>query len=141
MNAKLTRFRSTSKGTFGRLDIGGVSLYTLEREWNNNKSNVSCIPAGDYVMVHHESPRFGACLCVLNEGAGVVRSKREDEAVRWGILIHPANKVDELAGCIAPAMSFDDNQVYSSRMAFNEVMDITEGCDAITLEIEWGKVE
>lgn len=139
MEAKLTRFRSTSKGTFGRLAIDGIIFYTLEREWNNNYSNVSCIPSGEYVMVPHESPNFGKCLAVVNDDMGVVIN--QTPGYRWGILLHPANTVNELAGCIAPGMKFNDNQIFESRRAFNLIMAMMHNIDAILLKIEWGEID
>lgn len=70
--------------------------YTLERLWNNNIRQASCIPEGIYPLSIHNSRKFGKCLLLNNTGP------------RVGILIHSGNDViddedgvDSL-GCILP---------------------------------------
>lgn len=86
----LERHETGPQGTFGRLAIPGRVLYTLEREWLDNKPNVSCVPAGTYRCVYSYSPRFGLRLYLLDQVPG-----------RSGIRIHPANLARQLNGCIA----------------------------------------
>lgn len=81
-----------TKGIMLVLDESGKELFrcfTLELPWRNNERRVSCIPAGHYKIVHRTSPRFNDHLHIL----GV------DE--RSLILIHQANFVRQLEGCIA----------------------------------------
>ena len=57
----LTLYRSKSgeHGTFGILFNGDVPICnTLEDEWKNNQTNISCIPAGIYKVVKHNTKRF-----------------------------------------------------------------------------------
>lgn len=64
---------------------------TIEREWEGNKSNRSCIPEGTYRL----RKRFSAKHNWHLEVTGVPD--------RGMILIHPANNEQtELLGCIAP---------------------------------------
>jgi hypothetical protein len=55
---QLDRFTKTPfcpYGTFGILTVGNFRCYTVERPWENNKRNVSCIPEGTYEieLCHH----------------------------------------------------------------------------------------
>jgi len=69
---------------------------TLELPWRNNERKVSCIPAGTYQIVHHNSPKFGWSLW-LQEVPG-----------RTGILIHKGNYTRDILGCILPGLYHDD---------------------------------
>lgn len=92
----------TPYGTFGELEFDGLKLHSLERKWLDNLPNKSCIPAGDYVLVKHDSPTHGETWAVVDEAKNVYQYKTDKG--RWGILIHPANIEDELEGCIALGM-------------------------------------
>lgn len=69
---------------------------TLELPWKQNQRKVSCIPDGEYEVVRHESPKFGACFWV------------KDVPSRDSILIHPANYVSDLLGCIGVGQAHTD---------------------------------
>lgn len=57
----LLRYESTNQGTFGYLAYGGDFVHTLELPWRENRSNVSCIPAGRYAVRMRHSPKYGQC--------------------------------------------------------------------------------
>lgn len=63
--------------------------FTLELPWLNNKVGASAIPKGEYRLLHRRSPKYGDHLHIL------------DVPGRSYILIHPANFVSQLRGCIA----------------------------------------
>lgn len=63
---------------------------SLERPWLDNKSSISCIPAGMYRVTWNYSPAFKRDMYLLLE-----------TQPRSGIRIHPANLASELQGCIA----------------------------------------
>lgn len=98
----LTRLESSSHGTFGTLVIPNGDyleyFYTGELPWQNNASNISCIPTGVYRAVWSFSPRFRR---KMYEVVGVKN--------RAGIRIHSANFMGDdskgykrqLNGCIA----------------------------------------
>ena len=97
--AFLTRLTDNGVQTLGNLTVfnGNRKLFecvTLELPWKQNKRRESCIPAGQYVCLPHNSPKFGASLWVQG-----VKGRSE-------ILIHPANSHDQLLGCIAPGLAF-----------------------------------
>lgn len=84
-------------GTFGRLFLPGLTLFTGELPWRNNLANLSCIPAALYRCVFTSSPRFRRGMYLLT-GTGA----------RAGVRFHSANLmgicppyVAQLNGCIA----------------------------------------
>ena len=83
MKVTITRHPSADVGTFGMLvaERGPLtfSCYTGELPWRDNKSNVSCIPAGVYQATRHDSRKFGKVYLV------------NSVPKRAGILIHAAN--------------------------------------------------
>lgn len=103
---------------------------TLELPWLNNKRRVSCIPAVKCKAVKHVSPKFGNCLWIKN-----VPNRSE-------ILIHPANYVQQLLGCIALGNKhIDINRdglidVADSKKTVNKLLNLIEGKE-IEVEITW----
>lgn len=95
--AHLHRTRSTPEGTFGvlYLDTRPVCV-TCELPWKNNRKDESCIPAGRYRCVPHNGPRFSNTW----EVTGVPK--------RDAIVLHAANTIKELRGCVAPGMEFGE---------------------------------
>ena len=102
--------RYLSEATIGAIyKADQLICHTLERPREiNNKLNQPdnpetapnescCIPEGDYEVEYVFSPRFQRKMLRLREVPG-----------RDGILIHPANYVDQLKGCIAPASYIQD---------------------------------
>jgi hypothetical protein len=99
--------------TTGTLSINGErECHTLELPWRNNRRGVSCIPAGVYRLAWVESPSFKRHTLRL-----------EDVPDRDGILIHPANEIKELRGCIAFGLRSSINPEYlgESRRAVKKV--------------------
>lgn len=69
------------------LQIDGVEhlpIYTLERPWKDNASNVSCIPSGIYTCRPYSSPKYPDVYEVTNV------PKRDH------ILFHSGNRVGTL---------------------------------------------
>ncbi|TKB53295.1 DUF5675 family protein [Ferrimonas aestuarii] len=124
---KLTTRGVPGVGTFGELTEQGQKLcVTVERDWNNNLPNISCVPAGEYTLRPHVSPRYGDCLVIEAPSLGVTAT---GPSQRSHCLIHPANWPDQLEGCIAPGLEFHPDRwgVKSSRTAFKRLMEtITE---------------
>ncbi len=109
-------------GTFGTIycDDHKQICRTVEREWLDNQPSISCIQAGTYRIKKHNSPKFGACYCLVSENQGVSLS---GPSVRTHILIHVANFPHGLQGCIAPGTEFHPSAwgVANSRVAFKEL--------------------
>ena len=99
-------------GTWGLLSFpqAQITLHTMERLWVDNKSSISCIPTGRYLVRATISPRFGRRMYLLL-----------DVPNRAGIRIHPANYPMQLNGCIAlgtaVARNLEGKMLLNSRVA------------------------
>lgn len=129
----LTRFAPTIDGVFGRLG----QWHTAEEEWQNNRPNISCVPADSYLCKRVNSPKFGITFEVTNVPG------------RTHILFHPLNTEEGSRGCIGIGVKLgvlkvtDEDSgekvhklaIKSSRVAFEAWMDSMEGIDEFTLHI------
>jgi hypothetical protein len=79
IQAYLFRQIRSDHGTEGQFIAPGFSCFTLELTWKDNRSNVSCIPAGVYTARLVRTPKHGLCF-MLHGVAG-----------RFAILIHSGN--------------------------------------------------
>jgi len=86
----LKRTQWDDYGTFGSLldDNGDILCVTVELPWKDNHPQESCIPAGVYNVIPHNSPAHPDTWEITN-----VPGRSE-------ILIHNANWPDELRGCV-----------------------------------------
>jgi hypothetical protein len=98
MYALLQRFETGDQGTFGRIMVPGLTLFTGELPWRENAGSISCIPAGVYPAQMTWSPRFKRLMYLLGK-----------TDPRVGIRAHSANFMGDkslgyrmqLNGCIA----------------------------------------
>lgn len=75
--------------TLGSLWYNGVQqCVTLELPWKDNKRKISCVPTGTYKVVRRTSQKYGEHFYLTNVPG------------RNLILIHAANYVTDLLGCI-----------------------------------------
>lgn len=88
--AYLFRRWITSTEIMSSLHFEGETLYIMERAWKNNKSNISCIPSGEYI-----------CKFLKRSASGKYRNVWHVQNVpnRSGILIHNGNFVTHTKGC------------------------------------------
>ena len=85
----ITRLIYQDEQTLGYLWDGLKKIAcTLELEWDDNKSRVSCIPKGIYTVVTRHSPKFGNHFHIL------------DVPNRDYILIHSGNYHRDILGCV-----------------------------------------
>lgn len=138
MNLTLTRYGSIpKKGTFGELEIDGLKLYSIEREWINNEPGISCIPDGVYKLEPHSSRKFGETWALVNEAKGVYHYDH-DNAIRFAILFHVANWQKDLQGCIGLGRNIGDSwNVSSSRHAMDYFLALLPKDEDHTLTIRW----
>lgn len=118
--------------TTGVLYFGGQELHTLERPWlpthPGGAPNISSVPAGRYELIHHTRTNGDRVVALVNPGVGVyyLDSDRHAGVGRFLILMHAANFVDQLEGCIAPgtgaATTDRGPMVTNSRDAMSEFM-------------------
>ena len=124
----LKRVTTGAQGTFGVLLCEGLPFaLTLEREWLDNRPNVSCIPKGEYQCKRVNSPRFKNTFEVT------------DVEGRTHILFHKGNLDDDSHGCILVGEKFGmlnaNSGILESRQGFNEFMLLLEGDNAFNLTI------
>ncbi len=55
------RSPSTDHGTFSQFFMPSINWksFVAEPPWRDNKNSISCIPAGDYIVVPRKSPKYG----------------------------------------------------------------------------------
>lgn len=82
--------------TLGMLNFQGFKhkpIYVLELPWRENLPLLSRIPATEYALMWHVSPKHGECYKVM------------DVKNRTDILIHIGNYPDDTLGCLLPGTS------------------------------------
>ncbi len=118
--------------TFGKLFAEAGTFHTIERPWIQGPdlgglSNESCVPDGIYQLVPHTRPNNDKVVALVNEELGVWYQKndRPDNWGRYLVLIHVANFVDDVIGCIGPgaARTIANNRpmVTSSRATMQRI--------------------
>jgi len=132
----IDRFKITHNYSLGTCYVkhedGSVDYVgkTLERGWRDNKSRVSCVPAGVYSLKLEHSPRFKKKLWELY---GVPN--------RSECKFHAANYWRQLNGCIALGnkhVDIDgdgDVDITSSRTVMKKFHEIMSGNNIARLEI------
>lgn len=95
------REKFTDKQVFGSCIVTKNGKFegtfaVLERPWLDNKSNVSCIPPGNYEVEHWNSEKHPNSFHVKN-----VKD-------RSYILIHSGNYYSDTQGCLILGAMFDD---------------------------------
>lgn len=71
-------------------------LSTLEQEWNNNETNNSCIPEGDYKVEHYSSKKYPEAF------------RLKGTEPRTYILIHKGSYHEHTSGCILVGLTHSD---------------------------------
>lgn len=133
MKADVYLFRnpSTKLGTFGLWTIPKHNkiLYSLERSWENNKINISCIPTGIYRVVWNYSHTFKKYMYQILDVDG-----------RTGIRVHSANRWHELKGCVALGYGINligkDHYITASQNAVVDFQNLMKR-ESFTLSILW----
>jgi hypothetical protein len=127
MNITIKRI-SNRDGTFGVLIVDGYPIgLTLEPEWKDNKSNISCIPPGKYKCKRVDSPTYGDTFEVTDVNG------------RDNILFHWGNLPINTKGCILVGEEFGKldgkTAILASKRAFNELKNILADEDEFELLI------
>ena len=103
MKHTIKRFPSTKHGVFGFATIGGEQFYSIERPWLNNEPSISCVPRGTYTLEQHDSRAHPDTYALVNEDLGVYHYPAPGSK-RTVILIHVANTIRDIEGCIGLGM-------------------------------------
>ncbi len=129
----LQRFCYSETETEGLLWLNEhESVCTLERPWIGGIPGgmpfESCVPDGMYELIPHIRPNGDKVFALRNPDLAVFYTKQErgDRAGRYLILIHSANWVEQVVGCIAPGLvrtiAENKRMVRSSRAAMRKIM-------------------
>lgn len=125
----LQRITETMWGTFGALYSGNDFLCaTLERKWEDDKPDISSIPAGEYTSKRTNSPHFGNTFEIV----GV-----KD---RSAILFHKGNYQTDSKGCVIIATGYaplnGQLAVTSSGEAFARFLDFLKSENEFNLIVK-----
>ncbi len=109
MNLLLERFSYASSETEGVLNLPDHNLATIERPWvpvdvPGGKPFESCVPDGEYRLDPWTRPDESEVYILSNPDLGVYRLEEDrprDEG-RYLVLIHVANFVRNVVGCVGP---------------------------------------
>lgn len=118
IEAQLIRFHYP-EFTLGVFFVGETVFRTIERPWADNKTNISCIPAGTYI-----------CRWLPRSSSGKYRNVwwLQDVPGRSGVLIHSGNYYWHSTGCIILGKRHGrlgkDTAVLSSHAAMRELREI-----------------
>lgn len=108
---EIFRYYGSVYRTQGIIGFDGIYLGdTLELPWKDNVRFISCIPEGTYKIHRRLSAIYEIKDCYVIENV----------AGRSRILIHAANEVFELKGCIAIGEKHG-NVVYRSRETYSKI--------------------
>ena len=113
-------------GKFSLLEAGDVSLWIMEREWNGNRRNVSCVPRGAYELVRHHGTKYPDTWALkgLTVAGGALPDRTK---ARFACVIHAAKHPTDLEGCLAPAEAIDSHgQAINSHLATASLLAILE---------------
>lgn len=136
MEIEVVRVAYLPAATLGELRVGGEVFRTIERPWvpdpdgPGGQARESCIPDGRYLLRPWESPKFGPVYLFEAPELGVYATERPAGALfgRTHVLLHAANAVEELLGCMAPGMRAGivegKHWVYESRRALARVSEL-----------------
>jgi hypothetical protein len=87
------------------------------------------VPDGEYSLRHHIRPNGDRVFALWNPDLSVFYTKQEraDREGRYLILIHSANWVEQVIGCIAPGVvrtiAENKRMVRNSRQAVAKIME------------------
>ena len=96
----IERVANLPTGVWGRaMEDGKRIAWTLEQPWRDNKPFRSCIPAGQYVLTPFDGAKYKNTFAFYNPDLNVHIVNQEFG--RYACVIHSANVVDELQGCVA----------------------------------------
>lgn len=123
--------------TYGALiDYMGPICLILEPPWEDNKPDLSCIPAGLYECVRVKSELIKRIFEGTRDETFEIRGVPDRELIRF----HPGNTVKDTKGCpiVAKCLGKYDAvaDLERSKIAFMELMETLKNLDKFTLHVE-----
>lgn len=137
--------------TLGRLEVTMFpgELQTLEPPWvpspdgtPGGVAGLSCVPAGIYQLVKHDTPAHPRTWALVNPGLGVYHLPDDVPPGQQGravVLIHPGNTAEDTEGCVllgmARGMFGQEQAITGSRQAFARLQEVVPWENGHTLAI------
>lgn len=129
MDLKLKTFRQDDYGTFGEIfTASGASLgYSVEQPWRNNEPFNSCVPAGKYLLVPHNSKKYGRCFVLHNPTLQIYAE--EDQMILFDdrylcIFAHKGSYPKNFEGCIGAGDHYGNDMIYNTRVTCKKIMNL-----------------
>lgn len=115
--------------------VDGQTFHGIERPWLDNRPLESCIPTGQYALVPYSSTKYPDVWAFVGGTVGVARGER------YNCLIHIANYVHDVVGCLGLGMKPGEKDglpcVWSSGAAIAELRCILDGRPWTPTTIRW----
>ena len=111
---------------------------TIEKPWvaqdgmRGGVPFLSCVPYGKYKLILFQSSRHGETWALENAELGVYvhKDKRELSTDRYACLLHRANWVNQVVGCVGvgSGVSYSDSgyMITRSALAMNELSELID---------------
>jgi len=138
MDLELQRISSGPDCTQGVIVLpDSTVLYTLELPWvpeagyPAGKPDCSCVPAGTYMLMLHDTPKHPRSFALVNSTLGVIHEPDPQyPTYRTACLLHVANKCADLLGCIGLGVGYSHCEISNSVIAlgiFNKAVPWVAG--------------
>jgi hypothetical protein len=152
MHLDIHRLESSQDGTISEISVypdhtcqgKPIATYVgMEQPWMDNKPFRSCIPAGEYRLVRHDSAKYGQVWAFVG-GTVAHQEAPNSPATRFACLIHSGNFADDVEGCLALGKGRAVEQatgrkmVTGSRTSVQELRAIAPPAAGHTAAIRWG---
>lgn len=152
MVAYLSRFAYLRECTLGWLEYRGLKLATLERPWipvpehQGGKLRESCVPDGEYKLIHHSGTLFQNVFALENTSLNVHHQPGPGKVGRSAILIHAGNRVRDVIGCVAVGVDHSwmggEHSIIQSQIALSKLREeFKDGLPSLVLRPSEGTKE
>lgn len=126
----------------GLLSFADTTLQTLELPWvfspdhPGGEPDKSCVPLGVYDLALHNTVKHPKSFALVNPNLGVIHEPDSDYPnARTACLLHVANTVSDLAGCIGLGLAGHNCYISSSVLACKEFYLAVPWLEGHTLEV------
>jgi len=118
----MTKMFDMKDGRYSILAWEGHSWWVMERSWDFNKPNVSCVPRDEYTLESHSSQKYPNTWAIVGDGV----SHLPTEGIpRFACVLHTAVYPMDLQGCLAPARAITSSgHTIDSRVAMDEIREL-----------------
>ncbi len=101
-----------------------LTWWVMEREWNYNRPNVSCVPRDEYTLERHNTDKYPNTWALIGDGV----SHQKSDKPRFACVGHRAVYPSDLEGCFTVCLSINAvGMAIGSREAWDEVGELFNG--------------